>query len=123
MTDTLTDTYLDWIRAGLKQPGKTQLGLARHIGIAHPQITMLLKGKRRLKVDEIPRIAEYLETEPPSSVGIEVTAGSSTTARLRQVLVRLENAPESLQERIISFAEFELGNYAKSREKETKPAS
>ena len=67
MIDTATDMYLDWIRAGLKNPEKTQVGLAAHLGIAHPQITQLLKGKRKLKVHEIPRIAEYLETQPPQS--------------------------------------------------------
>lgn len=67
MIDTATDIYLDWIREGLKHPAKTQVGLAAHLGIAHPQITQLLKGKRKLKVHEIPRIAEYLETPPPQS--------------------------------------------------------
>jgi transcriptional regulator with XRE-family HTH domain len=66
MSDQATEFYLDWIREGLKQPGKTQSGLAGHLGIAHPQITQLLKGKRKLKVHEIPKIAEYLGTEPPT---------------------------------------------------------
>lgn len=66
MSDQATQFYLDWIREGLKQSGKTQSGLAAHLGIAHPQITQLLKGKRKLKVDEIPKIAEYLESGPPT---------------------------------------------------------
>jgi transcriptional regulator with XRE-family HTH domain len=65
MSEAPTDMYLDWIREALKQPGKTQVGLAAHLGIAHPQITQLLKGKRKLKVDEIPKIAVYLGVEPP----------------------------------------------------------
>lgn len=66
MSDQATEFYLDWIREGLKQAGKTQVGLAAHMGIAHPQITQLLKGKRKLKVHEIPKIAEYLGSEPPT---------------------------------------------------------
>ena len=38
------------------------------MGLAHPQITQLLKGRRRLKVSEVPQIAEYLETVPPAVV-------------------------------------------------------
>jgi transcriptional regulator with XRE-family HTH domain len=75
MVDIATKIYLDWIREGLKQPGKTQTGLASHLGIAHPQITQLLKERRNLKVSEIPRIAEYLGIDPPSSDVTPVTAG------------------------------------------------
>lgn len=61
-----TQRYIDWIRLGLKQPRKTQTGIADALGIAHPQISSLLAGKRQLKVNEIPRIAEYLELPPPA---------------------------------------------------------
>ena len=62
MTTSKPDPYLDWIREGLKQPGKTQTGLAAHMGVAHPQVTQLLKGRRQLKVYELAKIAEYLGT-------------------------------------------------------------
>ncbi|WP_165900040.1 helix-turn-helix domain-containing protein [Borborobacter arsenicus] len=65
MTQTLSQIFIDWIRAGLKQPGKTQFELAKHLNIAHPQITQLLNGRRHLKIDEIPKIAAYLELDPP----------------------------------------------------------
>jgi len=67
MADEFTNQYLEWIREGLAQPGKTQIGLAHHLGIAHPQITQLLKGRRNLKVHEIPKIAEYLDRPLPNS--------------------------------------------------------
>jgi hypothetical protein len=64
-------TYIDWIKGVLaRKPEKTQKGIASALGIAHPQITMLLQGKRRLKADEVPRIAAYLE-EPPPMPGID----------------------------------------------------
>lgn len=66
MIDAETQRYIDWIRKGLKTGSKTQLGLAEHLGIAHPQITSLLKGTRQLKVSEIPKIAEYLDLPPPA---------------------------------------------------------
>jgi SOS-response transcriptional repressor LexA len=65
MRDAETERYLEWIRSGLKQTGKTQKALASHLNLAHPQITQLLKGKRRLKVDEVPRIADFLGIDPP----------------------------------------------------------
>lgn len=58
--------YIDWIRGGLAVKGKTQYGLADHLGISHPQVSSLLKGNRKLKVNEIPIIAEYLEIPPPA---------------------------------------------------------
>lgn len=67
MRDETTETYIEWIRDGLKQPGKTQSGLAKHLGIAHPQITQLLKGNRKLKVHEIPLIADYLGADAPKA--------------------------------------------------------
>lgn len=62
---TMADQYIEWIRDGLKKSGKTQSALAAHLGIAHPQITQLLKGKRGLKVRELPLIADFLGVPPP----------------------------------------------------------
>jgi phage repressor protein C with HTH and peptisase S24 domain len=56
---------LDWIRDGLRKPGKTQKGLAEALGIDASQVTRLLKGERQLKVAELPRIAGYLEEPTP----------------------------------------------------------
>lgn len=75
MHDEMTKQYLDWIRENLKRTGKTQSGLAAHLGIAHPQITQLLKGNRKLKVDELPRIAEYLEADLPVNDVIPQSGG------------------------------------------------
>lgn len=66
MVDQETQRYIDWVRKGLQKQGKTQSGLAEHLGIAHPQISSLLKGNRQIKVSEIPAMAEYLEMPPPA---------------------------------------------------------
>lgn len=66
--DQITKIFVDWIREGLKQKGKTQSGLAAHLHIAHPQITQLLHGNRGLKVNEVPRIAEYLDIPSPFDI-------------------------------------------------------
>jgi transcriptional regulator with XRE-family HTH domain len=59
------DDILRWIRGGLKQQGKTQAGLARALGRSPSAINNLLKGRRRLRTDEIPKVAHYLEISPP----------------------------------------------------------
>lgn len=66
--------YIDWIRAALarkvSRDGRklTQLGIAEAIGATHPVVTRLLKGERRLKHWEIPKIAAYLGEPPPDIV-------------------------------------------------------
>src|SRR5262249_42143117 len=63
-TSTMEE-LLDWIRRGLRKPGKTQAGLARAIGRSPSAVNNLLAGKRRLRADEIGKIARYLEEPPP----------------------------------------------------------
>lgn len=63
--DRMTEQLIYWIKSGLKRTGKTQSGLADHLGLAHPQITQILKGSRAVKVNELPKIAEFLETASP----------------------------------------------------------
>jgi transcriptional regulator with XRE-family HTH domain len=63
--DKMTEQLIFWIKSGLKRTGKTQSGLADHLGVAHPQITQILKGSRAVKVSELPKIAEFIETNTP----------------------------------------------------------
>lgn len=51
---------VEWVRAGLKRPGKTQVGLANALGRSPSAVTDLIQGKRRLRADEIDVVAEYL---------------------------------------------------------------
>lgn len=59
------DDGLDWIREGLRRPGKTQSGLAKAFGRAPSAITALLKNGRQLKAHEIATAARYLGVAPP----------------------------------------------------------
>lgn len=97
--------FVEWIRSSLnKKAGLTQSGLASHLGIAHPQITQLLNGKRSLKIRELPKIAEYFGEEPPFIAPLDEdferflekyrTAGERDRARaLRQAMVALAEDP------------------------------
>src|ERR1700685_730147 len=60
---------VEWIRAGLKDTGKTRSGLAKALGRSPSAVTDLLNGSRRLRAEEIAIAAEYLGVEPPRLVG------------------------------------------------------
>lgn len=96
MIDLETKRYIDWIRLGLRD-GKTQSGLATALGIAHPQITSLLKGTRQIKVSEIPKISAYLETPPPARkfplVG-HVGAGGAVSSQIVTDDTELVDGPD-----------------------------
>lgn len=89
----LEQAYIEWIREGLKAPGKTQAGLAQALGIAQPQVSRLLAGGRRLFVGEIEKIARYLGSPPPAEVTISIpgemkyapVAGTAEAGTFREV--------------------------------------
>jgi SOS-response transcriptional repressor LexA len=67
MTISMQDELVAWINEHLKKP-KTQSGLAEVLGTSQSGISTMLAGKpeaRRIKVDEIAKIADYLEVPPP----------------------------------------------------------
>jgi len=55
---------IQWIHKGLQRPGRSRAGLARALRLNPSQVTRLLAGSRRLKVDEVERIARYLGVGP-----------------------------------------------------------
>lgn len=54
---------IDEIRNGLIKPGKSKSGLAAAIGKSPSTITAILDGRRQIKLEEVPKIRRYLETE------------------------------------------------------------
>lgn len=67
---------VDEIERALKKPGKSKSGLARALGREPPAVTGILNRRRKIKVDELPRIREYLELEPVVRVVGSVGASS-----------------------------------------------
>lgn len=51
-----------WFQQRLRQLGKTQRGLARHMGLDPSRITEILNESRSIKIEEAVEIADYLET-------------------------------------------------------------
>lgn len=54
-----------WINEGLKKSGKTQRDLARALGIDPASVNRILKGARKLRVDEMEPAARFLGIELP----------------------------------------------------------
>ncbi len=50
----------DWLKQRLALRGRTQAGLARHLGLDASAVTRLLKGERQLKGAEAAAIAAYI---------------------------------------------------------------
>ncbi len=59
--------YVAWIEDALRRkPHLSQAGLARHLGRDKSVISMIRRGTRRLKADEISIVADYLGESPPT---------------------------------------------------------
>ena len=63
--DPLDTRLIAWLADGLEKRGKTQTGLADHLGVTQPRISEMLNRKRRFQLAEIQKIAEYIEQPPP----------------------------------------------------------
>jgi len=65
----IEDPYKDWVIQSLALPGKSQTGLARHLGVDPSAINKVVHGKRLLKSHEVAAAALYFGTEAPQPVG------------------------------------------------------
>lgn len=88
------DVYQQWVADGLKAPGKTQTGLAKHLGLSGPSlVSNIVRGQRQVKTNEIRLIAEYLGVPPPdveispSETGLvpALVAGIASASMFREV--------------------------------------
>jgi plasmid maintenance system antidote protein VapI len=62
--------HAEWLRKGLSKPGKSNRGLAEHLGVTEETVERLLAGKRVFKVIEVYQIAEYLEEPTPRAAPV-----------------------------------------------------
>jgi hypothetical protein len=68
----MQNELISWIAAGLKKPGKQKNGLALAIGRSPSTITDIMRGRRKINIEEIPLIAAYLDEAPPAMPGIDI---------------------------------------------------
>jgi plasmid maintenance system antidote protein VapI len=52
-----------WFKTRLKLLGKSQRGLAQHLGLDAARITEILNNKRRVSYDEAVDMSEFFETD------------------------------------------------------------
>lgn len=90
---------IEWIRQGLKKPGKSQAGLARALGLDPAAISRLLAGDRQLKVNEIDKVKAYLDERNNSSQSHETLSltkshGPTVSEELLEVRGMVEGGPD-----------------------------
>jgi SOS-response transcriptional repressor LexA len=74
-------SHIDWLKAGLQRPGKSNAGLAKALGVNPSAVSRMLKGARRLQLDEVAKAATYLGIEPPNHANVRLrTVAASTTS-------------------------------------------
>lgn len=80
MVKTVASTMNErWFKDRLKDQSKSQRALAQVLGIDPAQVTNLLKGRRRMQLDEAANIATFLGTnveEVLKHAGLPVSGGS-----------------------------------------------
>lgn len=70
--------YIRWINESIERnPRLSQAGLARALGKNRSAVSMMLSGKRKIQLDEVPTIAMYLGVSPP-----EVKSTVTTTVQV-----------------------------------------
>lgn len=72
------------IARGLEKPGKTKSGLAEALGIPNSGVTSILKGTRKIKANELPKINQYLELDIVAIMGF-VGAGAGIDPEFEQI--------------------------------------
>src|SRR3546814_7760118 len=91
----MTPMQKHWIQDRLRQLGKTQRGLAKHMGLDPSRITEILNKSRGIKIEEAVEMADYLETSLDDLViklGTAVAAG----ARASSLVVAYVGAGETV---------------------------
>lgn len=58
---------IEWIKAGLKKPGKSKGGLAAALNREASAVSQILNGKRKIAARELPLIADYLDDSIPAA--------------------------------------------------------
>lgn len=91
----MTADYIAWIKRHLADnPHLTQTGLAKHLGVHKSIVTLMLNGKRQIKLREVRQIADYLGVPPLREEGGRLRVSIRLTAAwyLRSEMPRASDA-------------------------------
>lgn len=75
----MSNMLIEWLRAGLEKPGKSNTGLAAALGLPQSRVAEMKSGRRKIKAAELNVISNYLEEPVP----LEII--SSTPKRIQVV--------------------------------------
>lgn len=84
-----------WFQQRLRQLGKTQRGLAKHMGLDPSRITEILNESRSIKIEEAVEIADYLET-PLDDLVSKLGAAIARNVRASSLVVGYVGAGETV---------------------------
>ncbi len=84
-----------WFQQRLRQLGKTQRGLAKHMGLDPSRITEILNESRHIRIEEAVEIAEYLET-PLDDLAPKLGAAIASSVRASSLVVGYVGAGETV---------------------------
>jgi len=80
----MTDArLLDWLKTGLRQPGKSARDLATALKVHPSQISRLLRGERDLKIGELIIVMDYLDMPLPKGFPLVSTAKAVNHVQIR----------------------------------------
>lgn len=127
MVETAVETRMEALRRRLLKAVKVDgivtykdLSLALGQNPTFVQQFVTKRSPKRLydeQVETIDRILNERERQAPIKERPSIQPGQDET--LQKTVDRLMGYPSAVQERVISFAEFEMARYDQSREKET----
>lgn len=78
----------EWIAERLRALGRTQSELAQHMGVPAPRISDILNGGRRVQLDELKPLAEFLDLSTEMVTGHLGNAGSKAAPIVEMQSVR-----------------------------------
>jgi len=89
----------DRIRSFRKAQGLTQVQLAERLGYSQQQILSYEKGRRRMYVSVLPKLAEALSVSVEELLGcVEKRDGRGRPSKLQRKLERLSKLPRAKQQ-------------------------
>ncbi len=90
------------VEKALERPGLSKTGLARALGIPNSAVTALLKGDRRIKADEVPKLRKYLRLDSVPLKGFVGAGGSAEFYELPEDDLDRVPAPDEVTESTVA---------------------
>lgn len=112
------------LRAARKRVRLSQLDAAKQIGVARTTLVAIEAGQRRIKVEELTRLADIYEVQPSSLLTACATNDADahllalSEAQKRVILRLLSQAPDGILQRIALNSFGPIGNFGSAEVQE-----